>query len=96
MRTALADQGLKNAVVAHGSALGIDVRIVAHGAERGFVPQSKRWVVEQAYGTLTLHRRLVRDDEHRPASSESRVYWAMSDVMARRLTGASTPSWRSA
>lgn len=36
-----------------------------------------------------LHRRLVRDYEHRPASAESRVYWAISDVMARRLTGTS-------
>ncbi|XDO64598.1 hypothetical protein HEP84_58425 [Streptomyces sp. RLB1-33] len=30
-----------------------------------------------------------------PASAESRVYWAISDVMARRLTGASD-SWRGA
>jgi hypothetical protein len=36
--------------------------------------------VERAYGILALHRRLVRDYEHRPASSESRVYWAMSGV----------------
>ncbi len=43
-----------------------------------------------------LHRRLVRDYEHRSASSESRVYWAISDVMTRRLTGTSTPSWRGA
>jgi hypothetical protein len=51
-------------------------------------------MVEQAYGILALHRRLVRDYEHRLASSESRVYWAMSDVMARRLTGTCTPAWR--
>ena len=51
-------------------------------------------MVEQTYGTLALHRRLVRDYEHHPTSSESRVYWAMSDVMARRLTGTSTSSWR--
>ena len=59
-------------------------------AGKGFVPQPKRWVAEQAYGTLALHRRLVRDYEHRLASSESRVYWAMSDVMARRLAGTCT------
>ena len=52
--------------------------------------------VEQAYGMLALHRRLARACEHRPASSGSRVYWAMSDVMARRLTGTSTPAWRGA
>ncbi|GAA3634300.1 hypothetical protein GCM10022420_003910 [Streptomyces iranensis] len=32
----------------------------------GFVPQPKRWVVEQVNGTLMLHRRLARDYGHRP------------------------------
>ncbi|SPL88332.1 Mobile element protein [[Actinomadura] parvosata subsp. kistnae] len=39
-------------------------------------------------------RRLVRDYEHLPASSESRVYWAMTDVMSRRLTRGGAPPWR--
>jgi hypothetical protein len=58
------------------------------------VPQPKRWRVEQTYGILILHRRLVRDYEHRPSSSASRVYWSMSHVMIRRLTGANAPTWR--
>ncbi|WP_220446716.1 transposase [Nonomuraea deserti] len=71
---------------------GIDVQIVERDpAEAGFVPQPKRWVVEQTYGTMSLHRRLVRDYEHDPGSSESRVYWAMTDAMTRRLTGTFTP-----
>ena len=53
-------------------------------------------MVEQTFGILSFHRRLVRDYEHRLASSASRVYWAMTDVMARRLTGTSAPSWRAA
>jgi len=53
-------------------------------------------VVEQTLGILSFHRRLVRDYEHRLASSASRVYWAMTDVMARRLAGTSAPSWRAA
>lgn len=58
-------------VVAHG----IDVQIVERNpAEAGFVLQPKRWVVEQTYGTMSPHRRLVRNYEHDPASSESRVY----------------------
>jgi transposase len=94
---ALVDQGFKNTVVAHGATLGIDVEIVERNpADKGFIPQPKRWVVEQTNGTLMLHRRLVRDYEHHPASSESRVYWAMSDVMARRVTGTSGPTWRGA
>ena len=97
VQTALVDQGFKSSVVAHGAAThGIDVKIVERNpAEVGFLPQPKRWVVERTYGTMSLHRRLVRDYEHDPASSESRVYWAMIDVMTRQLTGASTPTWRS-
>lgn len=97
VKKALVDQGFKNTVVAHGADLGIEVEIVERNpADTGFVPQHKRWIVEQTYGTLMLHRRLVRDYEHLPASSESRVYWAMTDVMSRRLTRRPAPSWRSA
>ncbi len=92
VRKALVDQ-----VVAHGAGLGIDVEIVARKAQdKGVVPQPKRWRVEQTYGIVILHRRLVRDYEHRPSSSASRVYWAMTHVMTRRLTGANTPTWRTA
>ncbi|MFD8726015.1 hypothetical protein ACFV2H_50910 [Streptomyces sp. NPDC059629] len=52
--------------------------------------------MEQTNGVLMLHRRLVRDYEHRPASAESRVYWAISDRMSRMLIGTSTPTWRGA
>jgi transposase len=94
---ALVDQGFKTAVVEHGHGLGIDVDIVQRNPrEKGFVPQPIRWRVEQTLGTLMLHRRLVRDYEINPATAETRVYWAISDVMARRLTGTSTPTWRGA
>jgi transposase len=94
---ALIDQGFKTKVVEHGRDLGIDVEIVQRNPDHtGFVPQPIRWRVEQTPGTLMLHRRLVRDYEINPATSEARVYWAISDVMARRLTGTSTPTWRGA
>lgn len=65
-----------------------NVEIVARTPQvKGFVPQPKRWRIEQTYAVLILHRRLARDYEHRP-SSASRVYWAMTHVMTRRLTGA--------
>jgi transposase len=94
---ALVDQGFKNAVVAHGQTVGIEVEIVERNpGQTGFVPIPKRWIVERAYGILMLHRRLVRDYEHLPRSSESRVYWAMTAVILRRLTGATAAAWRSA
>ncbi|MFD5343417.1 IS5 family transposase [Streptomyces anulatus] len=92
---ALVDQGFKKQITQHGSSMGIDVEIVQRDVqERGFVPQPIRWRVEQTYGILILHRRLVRDYEHHPASSASRVYWAMTHTMTRRLTGTNTPTWR--
>jgi transposase len=95
VRKALVDQGFKNQVVLHGAGLGIEVEIVQRNPQdKGFVPQPIRWRVEQTYGILILHRRLVRDYEHHPSSSASRVYWAMTHVMIRRLTFASTPTWR--
>ncbi|GAA2986612.1 hypothetical protein GCM10020227_64230 [Streptomyces flavovirens] len=97
VQKALADQGFKNDVVAHGEKVGIEVEVVERNpAQSGFVPQAKRWVVERAYGILMLHRRLVRDYEHLPRGSESRVYWAMTAVILRRLTAATTPAWRTA
>jgi transposase len=97
VQKALVDQGFKNAVVAHGEKVGIEVEVVERNpAQSGFVPQAKRWVVERAYGILMLHRRLVRDYEHLPRSSESRLYWAMSAVILRRLTAATEPAWRTA
>lgn len=97
VQKALVDQGFKNAVIDHGHKVGIDVEVVERNpAASGFVPQPKRWVVEQVNGIMMLHRRLVRDYEHRPASAESRVYWAISDRMSRMLTATSTPTWRGA
>jgi len=96
VQKALVGQGFENAVVAHGVQVGIEVEIVARNpAQTGFVPIPKRWIVERAYGILMLHRRLVRDYEHLPRSSESRVYWAMTAVILRRLTGATAAAWRS-
>jgi hypothetical protein len=72
---ALVDQGFKTAVVDHGQKAGIDVEVIERNpAASGFVPQRKRWVVEQANRIMMLHRRPARDYEHRPASAESRVY----------------------
>ena len=92
-----ADAGFKQAVVGHGTRLGIDVEIVQRDpGARGFTPEPSRWVVEQTFGTLLLHRRLVRDYETRPASSVAVTHWSMTDVMLRRLTRTATLTWRDA
>ncbi|MCF6473186.1 hypothetical protein FAF44_33075 [Nonomuraea sp. MG754425] len=61
-------------MVAYGATRGIDVRTLERNpAGAGFVPLPKRWVVEQIYGTMSLHGRLVRDDEQDPAVSLTNV-----------------------
>jgi hypothetical protein len=40
-----------------------------------------------------FHRRLTRDYETLPARSEAMIHLAMTDLMARRLTGEATISW---
>ncbi|WSF73878.1 IS5 family transposase [Streptomyces decoyicus] len=81
LEKALVDQGFKDEVLIHGALLDIDVEVVRRTPDdqgKGFVPQPKRWIVEQVNGTLMLHRRLAREYDHRPDTSASRVYWAPS------------------
>ena len=54
------------------------------GEER-FVPLPRRWVVERTFAWLGRYRRLSRDYEHLPASSESVVKIAAIHHMLRRL-----------
>lgn len=73
------DQGFKDEVIIHGALLDITVKVVRRNPDdqgKGFVPQPKRWVVEQVNGMLRLHRRLAREYDRQPDSSASRVYWA--------------------
>ena len=52
---------------------------------KGFVLLKKRWVVERTFGWLMGSRRLVRDYELLPATSETLIYLAMIRIMVRRL-----------
>jgi transposase len=52
---------------------------------KGFVLLKKRWVVERTFGWLMHCRRLVRDYERLPESSETFIYLAMIRIMLRRL-----------
>ncbi|WP_331745910.1 transposase [Streptomyces sp. NBC_00872] len=51
----------------------------------GFVVLPRRWCVERTLGWLMRSRRLVRDFETLPASSETFVYFSMAMLMSRRL-----------
>ncbi|MEV8529404.1 IS5 family transposase [Streptomyces sp. NPDC052000] len=51
----------------------------------GFVVLPRRWCVERTLGWLMRSRRLVRDFETLPASSETFIYFSMAMLMSRRL-----------
>jgi putative transposase len=54
-------------------------------AVKGFKLLPRRWVVERTFGWLGRNRRLSKDYERLPESSETMVYWAMTRLMVRRL-----------
>jgi putative transposase len=51
----------------------------------GFVVQPKRWIVERTFGWLNRYRRLSKDYETLPATSEAMIYVAMIRLMLARL-----------
>lgn len=95
LRKVWVDGGYRKYFVEHAATLGIDMEVTTRTpGTRGFTPLPKRWAVERTYGWLMLNRRLARDYETVPARSEAMIHLAMTDLMARRLTGESTISWR--
>jgi putative transposase len=53
--------------------------------QKGFVVLPRRWVVERTFGWITQCRRLSKDYEGLPRSSEALIYIAMTRLMIRRL-----------
>ncbi|WP_329082472.1 IS5 family transposase [Streptosporangium sp. NBC_01469] len=89
------DTGFKNAVIEHGAKLDIDVEVISRKAEpRGFHVVKRRWVVERSLGWLMLYRRLTRDYETLPASSQAMIHIASINNLTKRITDESTPTWR--
>ena len=63
--------------------VGVVVRKLA--GQRGFVVQPRRWIVERTFGWLGRSRRLSKEYERTPASSEAFIKVAMIHLMVRRL-----------
>jgi putative transposase len=58
-------------------------KFVPEKGPRPFLP--KRWIVERTFSWLGQNRRMSKDYERLPESSEAFIYVAMSRLMARRL-----------
>jgi putative transposase len=52
----------------------------------GFEPLPKRWVIERTFGWFGTYRRLCRDYEYHPETSETMLRAAMARLMLRRIT----------
>lgn len=95
LRKVWVDGGYRKHFIEHAATFRIDLEIVQrHPGTRGFAPIPKRWAVERTYGWLMLHRRLARDYARHPHRSAAMIHLAMTDLMARRITGENTISWR--
>ncbi len=53
--------------------------------QQGFVVLPRRWVVERTFAWLNQYRRLSKDYEVLPSSSEALIHIAMTRIMLRRL-----------
>ncbi len=54
--------------------------------QKGFVVLPMRWIVERTLSWISKYRRLVKDYEFEPKSSEAMILWAMVKRMTRWLT----------
>jgi putative transposase len=84
----IADAGYKQQFIdwfAH--TLGWLVDIVCRAPhQRGFHVLAKRWIVERTFAWFNVYRRLSKDYEYYPSSSEAMVYLASIRLMLRRAT----------
>ena len=65
----------------------IDLEIVKRPADaKGFLVLRWRWIVERTFAWLSFHRRLSKDYEYLPATSEAFIRIAMIRLMLARLT----------
>ena len=53
--------------------------------QRTFQVLPRRWIVERTFGWLNLQRRLSKDYEALPETTETWIYISMSGLMLRRL-----------
>lgn len=64
---------------------GWKIDIIKRSDQKGFRILPKRWIVERTFSWLSKYRRLSKDYEYHPATSEALIHIAMTHVMVRRL-----------
>ena len=64
---------------------GVCVEIARRITDKGFEVIPKRWIVERTFGWFNWSRRLSKDYEQDPETSEAMIYLAMIRLMLSRL-----------
>ena len=85
LRLIWADGGYAGALVEWAYAFGGWLIEVVKRTSHSFEVLPRRWVVERTLGWLGRNRRLSKDYEALPESSEAWVYIAMIHLMLKRL-----------
>jgi transposase len=66
--------------------LATTVQVVRRPAgQHGFAVIPRRWAVERTFAWLTAHRRLARDYERDPKTSEAMIRWAAINTITRHI-----------
>jgi len=87
LRTIWADGAYRGGLIAWThELLGCVLEIVKRSDDqKGFVVLPKRWIVERTFGWFGRYRRLSKDYEEQPPSSEAMIRITMIQVMLKRL-----------
>ena len=87
LRLIWADGGYAGQLIGWAQALGGWLLEIVKRSDdvRGFEVLPHRWIVERTFAWLGCYRRLSKDYEALPESSEAFIYVAMTQVMLRRL-----------
>jgi putative transposase len=83
-----ADGGYAGKLIEWTKALGGWVLEIVKRSDEivGFAVLPRRWVVERTFGWIGRYRRMSKDYETLPASSEAMIYLAMINLMVHRLS----------
>jgi transposase len=82
----LLDGGDKQGVIDWGKAMfGYALEIVKRPELHTFKVVPKPWIVERTFGWFNWYRRLSKDYEHNPKTSEAMLHFTSCTLMLRRL-----------